>query len=123
MTKQQNDKDLKVKESFLIKINSRNENQKITFTRWINAQNKPQDSLLAIINHMVDRFGYVDVMDHEISKKLYTEMLHFDNSSEVITTTDNSFDKMESVSLEESHDVETAPVKDLSNSKINKDAF
>ena len=82
MTQQDNDKELKIKESFLLKISSRNDAQKIKFTKWINAQSNPQSSFLSLINHMIDRFGYEDVTDHEIAKKLYSEMLHYSEHDE-----------------------------------------
>lgn len=79
MTQMKNDDDLKIKNSFLINLNSRSEEKKTKFTRWINAQSNAQSSILSVIEHMIDRFGYEDVMDHEVARKLYMEQLHFSN--------------------------------------------
>lgn len=69
--------ELKVRGKFLINIESRSEEKRIKFTKWINAQNNPQSSFLSLIEHCIDRFGYADVMEHEVAKKLHTELLYF----------------------------------------------
>lgn len=72
--------ELKLKGKFLINIESRTEEKKLKFTKWLNAQSNPQNSFLSLIEHCIDRFGYVDVTDHEIAKKLHTEILYFNNN-------------------------------------------
>ncbi|MGG3641472.1 hypothetical protein ABES38_08840 [Bacillus gobiensis] len=76
-----NNEELKLKGKFLINIESRTDEKKRKFTRWLQAQSNPQNSFLSLIEHCIDRFGYVDVTDHEIAKKLYTELLYFNNES------------------------------------------
>lgn len=83
MSNKNNKEELKIKEQFLINIKSRNDEKKLKFTQWLNAQSNPQNSFLSLIEHCIDRFGYVDVTDHEIAKKLHTEILYF-NSQEGI---------------------------------------
>ncbi|WP_121606015.1 hypothetical protein [Virgibacillus sp. Bac332] len=70
---------VKVKSRYLINIDSRADEQKRKFTKWIAAQRNPQNSFLSLIEHCIDRFGYEDVTDHNIAKKLHTEILYFNN--------------------------------------------
>ncbi|MGM0941303.1 MAG: hypothetical protein ACQEWU_10120 [Bacillota bacterium] len=70
---------LKIKSKFLINIDSRTEEKKKKFTEWLAVQRNPQNSFLSLIEHCIDRFGYEDVTDHEIAKKLHTEILYFNN--------------------------------------------
>jgi hypothetical protein len=76
--------EMKIKDKFLINIASRTDEKKIKFTKWLNAQTNPQNSFLSIIEHCIDRFGYEDVTDHDIAKRLHTEILYF-NHNEVAT--------------------------------------
>lgn len=80
MSNKGNKEELKIKEQFLINIKSRNDEKKLKFTKWLNAQSNPQNSFLSLIEHCIDRFGYEDVTDHEIAKRLHTEILYFNNS-------------------------------------------
>ncbi|APO48517.1 hypothetical protein BS614_30820 (plasmid) [Paenibacillus xylanexedens] len=43
--------------------------------RWIDAQSNIQLSLASIVLHMVDRFGYRNITEHDIQKILYQEPL------------------------------------------------
>ncbi|WP_337035802.1 hypothetical protein [Paenibacillus illinoisensis] len=43
--------------------------------RWIDEQSNIQLSLASIVLHMVDRFGYRDITEHDIQKILYQEPL------------------------------------------------
>lgn len=79
MSKKVNNEDGKLKETFLINFKSRNDEKKLKFTKWLAAQSNPQSSFLSLIEHCIDRFGYEDVTDHEIAKKLHTEILYFNN--------------------------------------------
>jgi hypothetical protein len=104
MSNKSNNEELKIKEQFLINIKSRNDEKKYKFTKWLNAQSNPQNSFLSLIEHCIDRFGYEDVTDHEIAKKLHTEILYF-NSNEGIqlsekTTGTNLIHASESSKLE-----------------------
>lgn len=73
-------KDMKIKDKFPINLSSRSEEKRIKFTKWLNAQSNAQNSFLALVEHMVDRFGFADVTEHEIAKKLFTEKLEFENT-------------------------------------------
>lgn len=43
--------------------------------RWIDAQSNIQLSLASIVLHMIDRFGYRNITEHDIQKILYQEPL------------------------------------------------
>ena len=90
MTNKINNEEMKIKEQFLINIKSRNDEKKYKFTKWLNAQSNPQNSFLSLIEHCIDRFGYEDVTDHGIAKKLHTE----------IPTATNHINKKNSTELE-----------------------
>ncbi|MCM3113595.1 hypothetical protein [Lederbergia lenta] len=79
MTNKNNKEELKIKSKFLINIESRTDEKKLKFTQWLSAQSNPQNSFLSLIEHCIDRFGYEDVTDHEIAKRLHTEILYFNN--------------------------------------------
>lgn len=95
----------KIRKTFPINLSSRSEEKQLKFTDWINAQSNAQNSILSLIEHSIDRFGYVDVTDHDVAKKLYTEILTFNNQTAakveqaVISNDDNSF-KEEKVKTE-----------------------
>jgi len=72
----------KLKTSVLLKYTSRPEEKILKFSKFYHAQSNFQNSVLSMVEHMIDRFGYVDICDHEISKKLHTEMLQFMTSVE-----------------------------------------
>ncbi len=72
--------DFKIKDRFPINLSSRSEEKRIKFTKWLNAQSNAQNSFLALVEHMVDRFGYTDITDYEVAKKLFTEKLEFDQA-------------------------------------------
>ncbi|MCM3603142.1 hypothetical protein M3175_20595 [Robertmurraya korlensis] len=80
MSKKIGNEEQKIKGKFLINIESRTDEKKIKFTKWLNAQTNPQNSFLSLIEHCIDRFGYEDVTDHEIAKRLHTEILYFNNN-------------------------------------------
>ena len=73
----------KIRESFLIKPGNRSQETKEKFSNWIEAQSNAQNSILALISHVVDRFGYVDIMDHEIAKKMYADILNAGSKKEI----------------------------------------
>ncbi|KGX85202.1 hypothetical protein [Pontibacillus litoralis] len=70
----------KLREKFLMNISSKSEVKKEKFTRWIDAQSNAQNSIFSLIEHSIDRYGYEDITDHEIAKKLHTEMLYYNNN-------------------------------------------
>lgn len=104
MTNKINNEEMKIKEQFLINIKSRNDEKKYKFTKWLNAQSNPQNSFLSLIEHCIDRFGYEDVTDHEIAKKLHTEILYYNSNEEIqlpeISTATNHINKKNSTELE-----------------------
>lgn len=71
----------KIREKFLINLSSRNPDSIAKFSKWLDSQTNPQSSFLALIEHSIDRFGYADVMDHDIAKKMHTEYLYFNNEN------------------------------------------
>lgn len=75
------EKEKKIRDKFLINLSSRNPESIAKFSNWLDVQTNPQSSFLAMIEHSIDRFGYVDVMDHEVSKKMHTEYLYFNNDN------------------------------------------
>jgi hypothetical protein len=75
MVKKNEDNDLK--EKALLNYAARPHETKVKFSEWCNAQHNLQNSFLSLVEHMIDRFGYVDVCDHDIAKKLHTEILYF----------------------------------------------
>lgn len=83
MAQQDNPEKIKIKNQFLINLGSRPDDKKVKFTKWINAQSNAQNSFLALIEHMIDRFGYEDITDHEVSRKLFSERLHFNNTENI----------------------------------------
>ncbi|PTY92338.1 hypothetical protein [Heyndrickxia sporothermodurans] len=104
MTNKINNEEMKIKEQFLINIKSRNDEKKYKFTKWLNAQSNPQNSFLSLIEHCIDRFGYEDVTDHEIAKKLHTEILYYNSNEEIqlpeISTATNHINMKNSAELE-----------------------
>lgn len=78
-----NNVELKIKDKFLINIQSRPDEKKEKFTKWLSAQNNPQNSFLSLVEHCIDRFGYADIMEHEISKKLHTELVYSKSQEQV----------------------------------------
>lgn len=77
-------KEKKVRESYLIKPGSRSEETKQKFSAWIDAQSNAQNSILSLILHSIDRFGYEDVMEHDIARKMYLERLHFEGENVIM---------------------------------------
>lgn len=74
-------KEKKPPKQILVRLEGRPNMERIY--KWLEAQNNASLSTLSMINHMIDRFGYVDIMDHEVSKKLYQELLHFNAGENV----------------------------------------
>lgn len=66
-----------IRETFLLNFKNRKLEQKQLVNDWINAQDNVTASVLSLIQHSVDRFGFVDVLDHEISKRLFAETLMY----------------------------------------------
>lgn len=100
----------KIRESFLIKLQAKSPETKKKFSKWLDAQSNGQNSLLSLIEHSIDRFGFADIMDHEISKKMYTENLYYNNSSLNIGT---PIDKNEvAVSTNEDIEQKQEPVQE-----------
>lgn len=66
----------KIRQQFPINLEKRNDTTKVKINKWLDAQSNYSASVISIIEHMIERFGYVDVTDREISRKLYEEILH-----------------------------------------------
>jgi len=43
--------------------------------KWIDAQSNIQNTLTSLALHMIDRFGYRNITDHDIQKIMYQELL------------------------------------------------
>ena len=82
----------KVRKSILIKLDNRTEATQQRISNWLDQQGNATASVLSIIEHMIERFGYVDMMDHEISKILFSELLDKNQgkqeSTHLVATTD-----------------------------------
>lgn len=74
-------KESKEKNGLYFNIKNRNEKQKKMVTEWINNQSNATNSLITLIEHMIDRYGYSDITSFEVAKKMHLEKLVFDNSS------------------------------------------
>lgn len=72
-----------------LKLGARPHDKIVKFSKWYHAQSNAQNSFFSMVEHMIDRFGYVDICDHEIAKKLHTEMLHFSNPPEYVEAISN----------------------------------
>lgn len=67
----------KAKGTIYLNFKNKSEEKKQKIYAWLQCQENQTNSILSLIEHAIDRFGYKDIMDHSISKKLYTEMLVF----------------------------------------------
>jgi len=74
-------KDFKLKPRQTVNIESRSEETIARFSKWVHNQSNVSSSILSLVEHCIDRFGYVDVLEYEIAKKLYTEQLYFSDES------------------------------------------
>lgn len=61
----------KLRNSFIVKIGIRNKATKERINKWLDAQENYTASVILVIEHMIEQFGYVDVTDYETAKKLY----------------------------------------------------
>ncbi|MEK5105006.1 hypothetical protein MKX83_23995 [Cytobacillus sp. FSL M8-0252] len=68
----------KIKETLYINFKNNKDEKKEKISEWINNQDNYTKSILSLIEHVIDRFGYVDVTDHKIAGKLHTEKLYFE---------------------------------------------
>ncbi|MCM3405451.1 hypothetical protein [Cytobacillus oceanisediminis] len=85
--------DTKVKETMYLNFKNKKEEKKKKITDWVNSQDNVTNSILSLIEHSIDRFGNRDIMDHDISRKLYMERLFFDENDKSFTlfpTSDNA---------------------------------
>ncbi|MEK6189799.1 MAG: hypothetical protein N2A99_02280 [Carnobacterium alterfunditum] len=129
MSQYENPENLKLKNTFLIKITNRSDEKKMKFTKWVNAQNNAQNSFMTLIEHMIDRYGYEDITDHEIARKLYKEQLHF-NGEEIVPENQQKTASKEVFHRSAAHNVDApeealktdskAPTKDV---RIDPTAF
>lgn len=70
----------KIKETVYINFKSKKDEKKEKITEWLQSQDSVTNSILSLIEHAIDRFGNADIMDHDISRKLYMERLFFDEN-------------------------------------------
>lgn len=77
--------DTKVKETMYLNFKNKKEEKKKKITDWVNSQDNVTNSILSLIEHSIDRFGNRDIMDHDISRKLYMERLYFDENDKSFT--------------------------------------
>ncbi|MFS0783355.1 hypothetical protein [Bacillus sp. 1P06AnD] len=70
------------KASEVININYKNrkDSQKEKIKNWLAAQSNATQSILSLIEHSIDRYGYTDVEDHEVRRKMYLEIVTFNSS-------------------------------------------
>ncbi|MFE5473877.1 hypothetical protein [Bacillus safensis] len=69
----------KIKNTIYINITKKSETKKQKIAKWCENQPNLTNSVLSLIEHAIDRFGYEDVTDHDVERKLYIERLHFDS--------------------------------------------
>lgn len=74
-------KEVEIKNSLYFNMKNRNEKQKRTVTEWINNQSNATNSLITLIEHMIDRYGYSDITSFEVAKKMHLEKLVFDDAN------------------------------------------
>lgn len=72
-------KEFKLKPRQSVNIESRSEEAIARFSKWVHEQNNFSSSILSLVEHCIDRFGYEDVLQHDIAKKLHKEQLYFSN--------------------------------------------
>lgn len=46
--------------------------QQVAINAWLNAQQNIQLSLTNVVQHMIDQFGIIDIMNYDVQKVLYT---------------------------------------------------
>ncbi|HDR6957813.1 MULTISPECIES: hypothetical protein [Bacillus cereus group] len=82
----------------------KDEESRNKINKWCDNQEKIQVSLTSLVLHMIDRFGYKNITDHEIQKLLHQEFpLTGINTEEAI---------FESVKeIEKTHDTQTSQKK------------
>lgn len=69
------------KETIYINYKSKSEDTKVKIGEWLSNQKNQSNSILTLIEHAIDRFGNVDIMNHEVSRRLYLERLYFDENN------------------------------------------
>lgn len=79
MAKSNRDTD-KPLDQFLISIKSRPVEKKVKFTRWKNSQQNAQASFLQLVEYCIERFGYEDITDFEISKQFHEDIFLKNNN-------------------------------------------
>ncbi|MGG3879617.1 hypothetical protein [Bacillus smithii] len=72
----------KERKQLLIGLDNLNDKKKKKINQWVDAQLNYKNSILKLIEHAIYRFGYCDVTDYEIEKRLHTEMLVFSQDGE-----------------------------------------
>lgn len=71
---------LKIKKQLpVVKLDKKDQQTQERLSRWLEAQSNYSLSIITLIENMIDRFGYVDITNHEVLKKLYTEKLYYEN--------------------------------------------
>lgn len=57
------------------KLDRLTEKEQIMVNRWADKQQNMQNSFTSIVLHMINRYGYVDFMDFDVQRELFTESL------------------------------------------------
>lgn len=73
------EENLEIKKQILIKLDKKEKAVQQRISRWLSAQTNYSLSIITLIENMIDRFGYSDITNHEVLKKLYTERMYYQN--------------------------------------------
>ncbi|HFJ9281068.1 TPA: hypothetical protein ACGW6Z_005325 [Bacillus cereus] len=82
----------------------KDEESRNKINKWCDNQEKIQVSLTSLVLHMIDRFGYKNITDHEIQK-----LLHQEFPLTGINTEDATFESVKEI--EKTHDTQTSQKK------------
>ncbi|MCM3227565.1 hypothetical protein [Terribacillus saccharophilus] len=82
MAKNQNEQSDTIKSTFLFNYTKRPPEQKERINAWFDAQYNKVSSIISLIDHCIERFGYEDVTSHEIQQRLFKERLYFDDENQ-----------------------------------------
>lgn len=111
----------KIRKQFPINLEKRNDVTKERINKWLDAQGNYTISVVSIIEHMIDRFGYVDVMDHDVIKQLHNELFLYKQN---VYANSPQFNNSEHITSNSSNNVsDTLPLEnnETNNSDIEND--
>ncbi|HDR8408373.1 TPA: hypothetical protein QC295_001561 [Bacillus cereus] len=90
----------------------KDEESRNKINKWCDNQEKIQVSLTSLVLHMIDRFGYKNITDHEIQKLLHQEFpLTGINTEEAIFESVKEIEKTHDSKSEKTHDTQTSQKK------------